>query len=155
MIKRNGFTLMEIMLALLVITVGILSAIGLLGTSLDSTARSHNDINMVSFADMVLNYFTSVEDFNKIPTQGTVSIPGYDDADIDLTIGNTTSFNCISTGISGVPEESYTVSYQLNIQTAPERPDIKTLTLKVWPGYNTTGSPRRFYTEIYNWSKNR
>jgi prepilin-type N-terminal cleavage/methylation domain-containing protein len=149
--KKCGFTLIEIMLALLVITIGVVAMTGLLGKSLDTSAKSHTDIDVVSFADLVFNYSHSLTNFSAIPTAGTFTIPGYNEDLVDIQVGTLSQFTCQVTGYGSTPHEAYTVSYRLDIAAAG---NIKELTLQVWPGFNTNGQPRRFYTEIYNWAKN-
>jgi prepilin-type N-terminal cleavage/methylation domain-containing protein len=147
---RSGFTLIEIMLALLVITIGIVASIGLLSSGLDSSAKSHDDMNIVSFADMVFNY-CQVADFDTIPPSGTIQMPGYDQDTVNLAIGSVAQFTCSITGFSGNPKEAYIVTYRLDV--IPDG-QVKALSLKIWPGYDINDNPRRFYTEIYNWRKN-
>ena len=147
---KRGFTLIEIMLALLVITIGIVAVTGLLGTSLDSSAKSHDDLNVVSFADMVFNYLHSVTNFAEIPTAGTVQIPDYAEGMADISIGTLSEFTCQVPTPGGLSQE-YTVSYAFDAQVRGN--DVKEFTLRVWPGYGTNGNPRIFYTEIYNWVK--
>ncbi|VGO23038.1 type II secretion system protein [Pontiella sulfatireligans] len=138
--RKRGFTLIEIMLALLVITVGIVAASGLLGTSLDSAAKSHDDLNIVSFSDMVLNYCHAVTNWSELPPDGTLAVPDYDGGTFNLQQGSLERFEC----------PAYTVSYKLEAQT--HGPSIKALTLQLWPGYTSNGTARVFYTEIYNWA---
>ena len=138
--NQLGFTLLEIMLALLVVAVGFVAMTGLLGTSLDTSTKSHEDLAAVSFADMVFNHCQAT-DFAAIPTSGALSLPGYDGQTIDLELGQTNRFQ----------SAQYTMSYFLSI--APPSATIKELTLQVWPGFSANGTPRVFYTEIYDWEK--
>lgn len=151
--SKCAFTLIEIMLALLVVMIGIVAITGLLGTSLDSSAKSHDDIDVVSFADMVFNYCHSLDDFNAIPTSGNFTIQDYNEetTTTDIQIGPITQFDCPVTGFENRAKRTYTLSYQLDVAMAG---NVKELTLDIWPGYNASGPPRRFYTEIYNWAKN-
>lgn len=145
---KRGFTLIEIMLALLVVTVGIVAVTGLLGTSLDSSAKSHDDLNAVSFSDMVFNYLHSSTNWGNIPPDGSWVVPDFNGNDLDLQSGQ---FTYQVPGPEN-PSQEYTVSYALFAQDRGG--DIKELTLQVWPGYGTAGEPRHFYTEIYRWGKN-
>lgn len=146
--KTTGFTLIEIMLALLVVAIGIVAMTGLLGTALDTSEKSHDDLDAISFADMVFNYYHSTTNWNGIPPDGEWTVPDYNGGTVDLRTGQ--PFTCKIQGFVATNlEEPYTVSYILHA-TQPE-PDIKALTLQVWPGYATNGTPRTFYTEIYNW----
>jgi prepilin-type N-terminal cleavage/methylation domain-containing protein len=147
--KRNGFTLLEIMLALLVIAVGVVAVIGLLSTSLDTAARSHEDLSVVSFADMVLDYACAA-DFNEVQESG-FTIPDYEGENVSLNTGEIDRFECYAPGFSGNSEERYVVTYRLDI--VDESPNVKSLSLKVWPGPGSVGEPRRFFTRIYNWRR--
>ncbi|MEE9368109.1 MAG: prepilin-type N-terminal cleavage/methylation domain-containing protein [Pontiella sp.] len=138
---KRGFTLIEIMLALLVVTIGIVAITGLLGTSLDSSAKSHDDLNIVSFSDMVLNYYHASTNWSEVPPDGSWTVKDYEENPLDLTSGQFTS---------GIGKNGHTVSFQLT--AANQDSNVKELTLKVWPGYNTNGTSRTFYTEIYNWA---
>jgi prepilin-type N-terminal cleavage/methylation domain-containing protein len=146
--KNNGFTLIEIMLALLVVTIGILTTIGLLGTSLDSSAKSHDDLNVVSFADLVFNYCHSEPNWDSIPTRESFNIPDYDQSMATIQIGSVSQFDCQLSDLGTL----YTVSYLLDIQSEG---NIKKMNLQVGPGYDTSAAPRIFYTELYNWAKNQ
>jgi prepilin-type N-terminal cleavage/methylation domain-containing protein len=150
----KGFTLIEIMLALLVVTIGVVAMVGLLSSSLDSASKTHEELNVVSFADLVLNYCHAVEDFADLPTSGSLALPGHDTDGEILRLGAQAPFTgtlpLSQLTLLSEPQE-YTVTYQLDIAAAGA--NIKTVSLQVWPGYDTTGSPRRFYTEIYNWKK--
>ncbi len=147
---RRGFSLMEIILALLVVSIGIVAVIGLLGTSLDGSAKAHDDLDVVSFSDLVLNYCHSVTDWNDISTNGTMLVPGYDGSTNALPIGSLAQFKVQDFNFENHHQHLYTVSYILDIA---EFRNTKEITLRVWPGLSTNGSERIFYTEIYNWGK--
>ncbi|MDH3982388.1 MAG: prepilin-type N-terminal cleavage/methylation domain-containing protein [Kiritimatiellaceae bacterium] len=146
---NKGFSLIEIMLALLVVSIGFIAILGLLGTTLDSSGKARNDLNTVSFADMVFNYCHSVTNQDAIPVSGTLSVPSYDGSDTAISIGTLSQFTCQIPVAANTVKEVYTVSYQLNII---EDENVKTLSLNIWPGWSTKDSPRRFYTELYNWA---
>ena len=147
-----GFTLIEIMLALLVVSVGIVAMVGLLGSSLDSSAKSHDDLSVVGFADMVFNHCHASTNWNAIPLSGTLAVPDYNEGTALLKIGSLERFACRVPGKSGVPAERCTLTYRLDIA---QEGTSKKLDLQVRPGLNTTGEPRRFHAEIYDWTKNR
>jgi len=148
---KRGFTLIEIILALLVISIGIVSLIGLLSTSLDSASKAHSDLNSVSFADMVFNYCHSVTNWAEIPTSGDLNIPDYTGNTTPIHIDQLSRFDCIVPDFGNNPKRSYTVSYIFHIERFDQ---VKALSLEVWPGYSSNGTPRTFYTELYNWMKN-
>ncbi|MDF7825578.1 prepilin-type N-terminal cleavage/methylation domain-containing protein [Pontiellaceae bacterium B12227] len=147
---KRGFTLIEIMLALLVLTIGIVSVVGVLSTALDTSAKAREDLDVVSFADMVLNHCHAMEDWNAIPTAGNLALTDYSENDLNLSINTIDRYTSRAFSLNGNAIEQYTVTYNLNIQQVGT---IKTITLKVWPGYRSSGQPRIFQTEIYNWNK--
>jgi prepilin-type N-terminal cleavage/methylation domain-containing protein len=151
-IEKSGFTLIEIMLALLVITIGIVAVTGLLSSSLDTSAKTHDDVNMVSFADLVFNYCHSSTNWNEIPPDGSLTIPGYDESTLALQLDELAQFTSAVPSLGSAAQQTYTVSYVLHADQPAN--DTKRLALKVWPGHTTNGLPRIFYTEIYNWTKN-
>lgn len=148
---KPGFTLIEILLSLLVVTIGIVAMIGLLSSSLGSSAKAHDDLDAVGFADMVFNYCHSLTNWNEIPVTGTLSVPDYNEGTADLALGTIGRFTCRTPGKNGTLQERYTVTYRLDVLADGQ---TKILDLQVWSGFGTNGLPRIFYTEIYNWSKN-
>lgn len=53
--NRGGFSLIEVALALLVISVGLVAAVGMLPGSIDNSKRASDDTQQALFADYVLN----------------------------------------------------------------------------------------------------
>lgn len=147
---KRGFTLMEIMLALLIVSIGIISVIGVLVSTLDTTSKVRDDLHLVSFADMVLNHFQALENWNDLPTSGSFTLPDYAETDILLTLGSTEQFTAHATGKDGQSRERFTVTYELDIE---QNGNTKTVTLRVWPGFTANGAPKIFQTEIYNWNQ--
>jgi len=151
--SNKGFTLIEIMLALLVVSVGVVAIIGLLGSALDASSKAHDDLVVVSFADMVLNY-CHAEPFENIATAGSQAMPDQEGVVQQIAIGSRSLFQGFLPrwGFSqGSPAQEYAVTYEL--ETVAISANVKALTLKVWPGRDTSGEPRVFYTELYNWNK--
>lgn len=151
--KKQGFSLIEIIIALLVVAVGITAMIGLLGSSLGSSSKSRDDIHVVSFADMILNYFHAQTEWKNIPTEGTVSLPDYYGSTTELRQGSIAQFTLAEpTNDETSLWEAFTVTYKLQITQEEDTPKVKHIHLLVWPGYSTNSPPRRFYTEVYNWA---
>ncbi len=153
-INKRGFTLIEILLALLVITIGVVAVTGLLGASLETSSRARDDLRAVSFSDLVLNYLHPL-DFDAIPDHGTLSIPGHDQTPISIQIGNAdparlTVAHPDSNLTRGESPREYGVAYRLRVTNES---DLKALTLEVWPGFNTREKARVFHTEIHNWNQ--
>lgn len=146
--RLSGFTLIEILLALLVVTVGLMSVTGLFATALGVSHQSQEDLNAVSFADMVLNYCHAETNWNRISTSGEILIPGYNLTTGNLRLDSVAQFTCQTPGSGSAAQTGYTVTYLLHI-SAGDR--VKELTLEVWPGSGTNNTSRVFYTELYNW----
>lgn len=145
---KTGFSLIEILLALLVITLGVVTMAGLLGRSIESGTRASNDLHIVSFADMVLNQ-CHAEGWDHV-TPGSLTLKDYAGNTVSLSTGAAARFSSEAVGKDGRTSECFTVSYRLSIQ---ESGRVKRITLHVWPGYTMTGTPRIFHTEIYDWKK--
>jgi prepilin-type N-terminal cleavage/methylation domain-containing protein len=152
--KQSGFTLIEIVLALLVITVGIVAVTGLLGSSLDTTVKSHDDLHAVSFSDLVFNYYHSLTNWNDIPPSGAaeLDLPDYAGHPFTLQLDTVHQFVNRLPGFNGNEQERYTVSYLFGAEQQDD--SLKRLTLQVWPGYGTNETARTFCSEYYNWMKN-
>lgn len=147
---KKGFSMMEILLALLVVSIGVVAMIGLLSSSLDGSAKAHDDLHVVSFADMVFNYCHSATNWDDIATEGTIRLPDYSGVDQTITIGSVARFDCEVPNNEGVITKIYTLSYLLNIEKFSH---TKELSLRIWPGFSTNATERIFYTEIYNRKK--
>lgn len=147
---KRGFTLMEILLALLVVSIGIVSLIGLLVSTLDTNSKTRDDIYVVSFADMLLNHLHAEENWNNIPISGNYTLHDYNEQPATISIGTLDQFTLHIIGKDGNPAERWTANYILNLSRSG---NILTAQLQVWPGYTTNGHPRTFQSEIYNWRK--
>lgn len=147
---KQGFTLMEILIALLVVSIGIISIIGVLVSSLETNNRTRDDMNIVSFADLVLNHLHAEENWNHIPTSGSFSLVDYNETEVSITIGTPSHFTAHAIGKDGNSLEHFNVTYLLDLHR-----NVNTIIaeLQIWPGYSTNENPRFFQTEIYNWRK--
>jgi prepilin-type N-terminal cleavage/methylation domain-containing protein len=148
--KSRGFTLIEILLALLIISIGVVSVAGLLSATIDSGSKAHDDLEVVAFADMVFNHCLAETDWNALPTFGNLTLFDFDETPVTLTLGSPQTFSMLLTGKDGISIERKVFTYTFNITTSGSR---KILTLQVWPGLNTTTTPRLFQTECYNWNQ--
>ena len=146
---RRGFTLIEVLLALLVVTTGVIAATGLLGSALDADAKARADLHAVSFADLVLNHLQAAERWEAIPTMGAWSLPDYRGKPTVVLLGGVHTFTSFSAGKVGSGRARFTVSYQLEIQ---QQGRVKQVSLKVWPGATPRGEARLFQTSIYDWN---
>lgn len=151
--SKKGFTLIEISLAILIISVGVLSVIGLTGAALDTSKRMNDDLNAISFSDMVFGYFNSLTNWNEIPPDVSfpVDIPDYDGGTYRLESSGQFE-NIVAPRFAGNADiTTYTVTYRIQAEE-PVSGELKTLDIDVWPGYSEEGRPRKFHTEFYNWA---
>lgn len=139
---------MEILLALLIISIGIVSIIGLLTSTLGAGSKARNDLHIVSFADMVLNQLHTT-DWTSL-SAGSIAITDYDEQMLTIRSGAQSQYTLPIRGKDGNSRDRFAVTYQLDLSGGDEFIEV---TLLVWPGYSTAGEPKIFHTEIYNWSK--
>ena len=150
---KQGFTLIEIILALLVVSIGVVAAIGLLGTSLDTSAKARDDLHIVGFADLVLNHIHAMDEYSAIPTTGgNLTITNYAQEAVSIQTDNHAQFENRVIDAGDKIRSTFTLTYLLEIERSANTPDVKTISLQVWPGYATNGTPRIFHTEVYNWT---
>jgi prepilin-type N-terminal cleavage/methylation domain-containing protein len=147
--RTTGFSLIEILLALLVISVGVVSMIGLMSSTLDSTGKARSDLEAVEFADMVFNYYHATTNWNDIPPDGNSTLPDYNGNWVDLT---EEEYTLPLAGSDGQTADRYTLTYRFTADHPATH--LKRLNLQIWAGYGTNGPSRTFYTELYNWNKN-
>jgi len=156
-ISRNeGFSLVEVSLAILVVAVGILSAMALSPPGLDATREAVEDTHTALFAEEVLNGYRSLaevlQNWTLLDTWPLVG-PGegiWENYD-DLTVipDNTIRANVYQRINSDIVE--YAVRYRLRIASLPAtNNDIKFVRLEVWNGeFGSDADPTVYYTEIY------
>lgn len=146
-VNKRGFTLIEILLALLVIGIGVVSIVGVLVSTLDSSHKSRDDIHIVSFADMVLNRLHAEENWSSLSGASSFQMKDYEGNTAPIAIGPVSRF---PQGTAQNARTQFTVTYQLQLTQTQNR--VKAL-LFVWPGFSTSGERYVFQTEIYNWRK--
>ncbi|NCD32316.1 MAG: hypothetical protein EOL87_02740 [Spartobacteria bacterium] len=168
---KQGFSLVEIALALLVIGIGVITVVGLFGSSLDAGSTARQEMIMGNFADMV---------FGSLDAMGWEKIPvGSMSTDID-TFSPPHTWNdqrtwkdggviTLESGMGGtnapvLKEEtgsgsiianlpSYMITYLYKCEIDSDSPLLKKVTLKVQ--YRQYGfdeeNAQLFYREFYNW----
>lgn len=151
---REAFNLIEVMLALMVVSVGILAILALFPMGLDQNARSIGDTYIALFADEVLNGLRTVADddwdaLNKdisLPIAASAKFTTVDDVlggDVYTNIYNNNDWQSDSGIIN------HALRYRLELTTRGD--NIKTATLWVWSGqWGTTKAPSIFYAEFFN-----
>jgi prepilin-type N-terminal cleavage/methylation domain-containing protein len=165
-LMRQGFTLIEIALALLVTSIGLLALFGLFPVGLEANKAAADETRTAMFAEEVLNGVraqAALQPWNAIaanirlppPTPDVWSDP--DNLRVVVTGGGADNFETLvfeklgTRATASGQRESYRdfgVRYRLEIQ------DIdayrKAVRLKVRPGEFGTTNTYVFYTELYN-----
>ncbi len=152
---REAFNLIEVMLALMVVSVGILAILALFPMGLDQNARSIGDTYIALFADEVLNGLRTVADDDWDALNKDISLPIA--ASAKFTTVEPTEFSGadVYTNIYNNDWQSdpdiinHALRYRLELGTRGD--NIKTATLWVWSGqWGTTKAPSIFYAEFFN-----
>ena len=162
-ITRAGFSLVELALALLVVSVGLISIIGLFPASLDMSKKAINETYATFLADSAIASYREAAHYvpwdelaNYSPIgPNTISKGGYENTDVfwrnsdelrliaDNTV-RTQVFAAASTpekwapgsGLSITPMEDHSLRYRLRIEDVDvtNDPRLKRLVLEVWLG---------------------
>ena len=156
----GGFTLVEIALALLVVSIGMLAVVGLMAGGLDMSSDSVGDAQASMFAAMVFDGYraeferdkTAWEDADDLllPSFGggiwnETGAPPYDLAPIADNSAHTIKFEHADSGI-----EAYSLRYRLSFSNVTTK--VKSATLEIWPrefGPTLAANAEVFYTEFY------
>jgi type IV pilus modification protein PilV len=130
--KVTGFTLIETMIALLILTIGLVSTAALMSTTVNTTSRSHT----MSTAAMLAS--EKLEDLDRFDKNDPSVVPGgsiaadttgyFDDVEISVdngVISETTSTNGVSTSYVQQPGGNITVTQNAGLPV----PTPDTLTL--------------------------
>lgn len=148
----NGFTLIEISIALLVLTVGILAIVGVSTSSLDAGRNTQDEQLAVAFADMVFGYYQSETNWSNIPPDGNYTIDDYANTQLTLLPDTQTLYeNLVIDPTTGNTLTNGILHY--TFAAAQNSTSTKELTLHIWPGYQKTKRPLIFHTKIYNWQQ--
>jgi len=150
--------MVEVAIAILVVSVGLLAVFGLFGDALDINKSTVADTQSALFAEEVLNGFKAAAQniTNATPSQWATAVQGiiltnppwWDPAYIKVgsytnqykytpqsgSMGKLTDFSC---------------RYTLGVTNVAN--NVAGVTLSVWPLGVATNAPLRFYTEVYNY----
>lgn len=158
--RRVGFTLVEIALALLVVSVGAMAILGLFPAGLEANQRAIGETRAALFAEDVLNSYRAAS--RRIPWQDldsysapAVAATMWSSPD-DLAIRvNTPGDNTVHVNVYALFDDEsiveFAVRYRLRMEDVS--PDIKQLRLEVWPGEFGQDDPDEamvFLTELYH-----
>ena len=143
--RAAAFSLIEVTLALLVVSIGILAVMGLFPMGLDQSAHAEEDTRMALFADETLNSLRAYARDDWDGLAGKQWPAAVWQVFESLLLGRCTKDIRTNIYISG--KESNALRYRLMLSTNYE---IKAATLWVWSGeFGATGAPHLFYTEFY------
>lgn len=153
--SRRAFSLIEVSLALLVVSVGILSVLSLFPMGLDQNARAIADSHAGLFADEVMSGLRACAETNWAGLNGNIVLPVAADAAWgNSATGELDTLFTIRTNIYKLPDSivDHALRYQLMLAT---NGNIKAATLYVWGGEfgatGTTSAPSIFYEEFFNY----
>ena len=157
--ERQGFSLVEVTLAMMVVAIGFFSVFSMFTAGLDQSQRSINDTKVAFFADEVFN--------------GLLAESERDWAAIGVTNGGITTLiiatdntwnhpetldvimdNKIHTNVYRLYDDNNIENHSFRYSLGIERKDkcIKAATLCVYPGeFGSTNDPHVFYMNLLNY----
>lgn len=158
-IRCEGFSLVEVALALVVVSIGLTAVFALFPHGTEANRRAIQDTQIGLFAEYVLNGFRMEAD--EVPWDSVVDSPSFSISALASDYA-WESPSAISAG-AGVKTLSYKAKadstieemafrYELRVSAVAGKPDVKALILRVWPGqYGLLVATNVFYTEVYNY----
>lgn len=165
---NRGFTLIEIALALLVASVGLVGLFALFPAGISMNKMAVDETQAALFADQVMNGVraqTSVVPWNQVKTAVKLPPPTPnvwvqpDNLTVRVTPGGADQFETLRYSTKGALSGSteayldFGVRYRLEIDQIPNSLRYA-VRLKVRPGEFGTTNTYVFYTEIYNHGQN-
>lgn len=162
--REPGFTLVEIALAILVVSVGLLAVYGLFPSGFRTGRQAIDDTRAAMFAQEVFNglkakaAYTQFDSIDTIVLPSPTYVPGDPNATFwrvegsgayDLRVQDTgNDFELNKYMRRGADEDSFAMRYRLDI--FPIGSTRMGAALEVWPGEEgPTNDIRVFYTEMY------
>ena len=154
---RGGFSLIEVALALLVASVGLLAVVGMLPGGLDNSKKATDDTQQALFADYVLNSFRAYaastnyfwSDFNASGPQIPIAAYSMWDNGASMSVRPGDSEKTIAfkpAADNKITEMTIVYSLTLHDQGA----NMKRVELKTWTGSAVnTNSVRVFYADLF------
>ncbi len=168
--RKDGFSLVEVTLALMVVAVGILSVMSLFPAGLDQNVRSIADTRMAFFAEDVFNGLQAwaQDDWdgldqavipvaaeecwatNAMPLNLVEYYPGQRFKPWPVVWTNAYYLPADAAGNPLAQGEKYHMRFSFAMTTNNPRDTIKGVTLFVWSGeFGTTNNPTIFYSEFF------
>lgn len=153
LLRRRGFTLVEVSLALLVMAVGVLGAFALFPHALSESQRASAETQSSMFAESVFQTLRAraQQQWSSVHSSFTILGPGALDAGTSVWADPKPVIR------AGTPQENYicyvrmfgqtmveiSLRYRLQIESAGD--NIKIATLIIWPGmYGDTEIPSQY-----------
>ncbi len=142
-----GFSLVEITLAMLVISVGLLTVFGLFGASLQTNVASLDDTISATFADQVFNGMRARYGESSVPVAMSSGFWQGGSAQINVLHGADIRQHRFAYG--GI--DYYDLNYSITRRPLGAR--AQEVVLRVWVGRDVPTTPataRTFYTRLYD-----
>lgn len=166
-VKKTGFTLIEITLALLVASIGLLSIMGLFPAGIQLSKMSADETRAALFAEQVLNGIraqASTQRWDLISTGIDLPPPtpdvweDPDDLRVRPTGDNFETLRFRTRGAMAAGEDDREPYLDFSIRYKLQIDDIdalrKAVYLDIRPGEYGTAGEQRFYMELYNHGQN-
>jgi len=157
-LECQGFSLVEVSLAILVLGIGMLAVLSMFTSGLDQNKRSIDDTKAAFFAEEVFNGLLteSERDWAAIGVNGgtTNLIVAADTTWDNPAILDVIMDNKIHTNVYHLSEDPNIVDRSFRYCLNVERKDrcTKSTTLCVYPGeYGSTNNPHVFFMSIFNY----
>ena len=155
--QQAGFSMVEVALAIFVLSIGLLAMLGLFADGLDTNKKTIDDTQCALFADEVLNGFraaaqTNVANWTTYLQSITMSNPAIWIASAPIVADNTVRTNLYQytpTNAALGQLTDYTYLYRLSVAAVGGNTNIQGVTLMVLPGTSRT-TTNFYYTEVYN-----
>lgn len=158
--KKSGFSLIEVALALLVVSIGLVATVGMLPGGLENSKKASDDTQSALFADYVLNSLRALSsvsnaavtrwsDIGDTKPKIPIAAPDMWDQGTTLTINPGTGKQNISFRPAANKDiEELAFAYDLVIQDL--NATTKRATLNIWiPSKLNTNSPQTYYADLY------
>lgn len=158
-----AFSLVEVALALLVISVGLAAVFALFPSGTDANRRAIQDTQIGLFADYVLNGFryeaeavtwAEVNDSGGFSISPLAGVTGTDYvwSNPDRVTADRSKTEAIIYRVANSSIEEMAFRYRLRVFDVAGKANVKALVLEVWPGaYGLLTGTNVFYTEVYNY----
>lgn len=157
---KAGFSLVEVALALLVVSVGLAAVFALFPSGADANRRAIQDTQIGLFADYVLNgarHQAEEVTWDEVNDSGGLIVSPlcgqYAWSSPDAVVADAGAPRAVvykTEANSAIEEMAF--RYKLRVYPVAGKPNVKAMVLQVWPGqYGSLTGTNVFYTEVYNY----